>query len=338
MAQCDAPPAVVLFFCERAAPVGGTTPIIQSHIAASYLRAQHSGVAARLAELGVRYVRVMPAVTDASSALGKSWKHSLRVETADEAEAVLAALGSTWCWLGGRGAMLRTVTKAMPALLCDARTGKEVFFTAAESTFNAVEDEHTPINKHATAADADSAADADAANDVATAEAAPCTARPLKAIIYGDGSPLDEATRCALHDVSRFMSDAQVAVLTRLDSTRLDLLARHAHDAQALPRLEPDSLSHVVHAGGRAVAAGRRVAPRQCERAARARAVHTAAAHPRVARRLALKGGRSAARGAQGRQAVRLPAFALVDDGRPRAAESPADARPGRRLTARPAA
>ena len=37
--------------------------------------------------------------------------------------------------------MLKTVTKPVPAMLRDASSGREVFFTAAESTFNSVEDE-----------------------------------------------------------------------------------------------------------------------------------------------------------------------------------------------------
>ena len=83
-----------------------------------------------------------------------------------QAEAALAALGSSWDWLPGE--MLRTVTKPMAALLTETRGGREVFFTAAESTFNHL------------AAEAESTA----------AEAAAAPLRPLKAITYGDGAPL----------------------------------------------------------------------------------------------------------------------------------------------------
>ena len=92
-----------------------------------------------MVEKEVRYVRIMPPVTDPSSALGKSWRHSLRVESEAEAEAKLAELESTWTWLPG--GMLRTVTKPMPAVLREERTGREVFFTAAESTLNSIVDE-----------------------------------------------------------------------------------------------------------------------------------------------------------------------------------------------------
>lgn len=215
MAQCNAPPAVIMFFCEQSAPSGGATPIIESHLAAAYLRSRHPDVAARLEHKGVRYVRIMPPVTDASSALGKSWRTALRVESPEEAEAALRAMGSTWTWLAG--GMLRTVTESqrapactrspwrpslfpqvtesMPALLRDERSGREVFFTAAESTFNGVADE---------------AADRIA---VEGSEGTECrTVRPEKSIIYGDGSPLDSPTKAAMLDVSAFMLRAQVAI------------------------------------------------------------------------------------------------------------------------------
>ena len=188
MAQCDAPPSVVAFFCEVASPRGGATPLLHSHLAAAYLRKTSPVVAARLKAVGVKYVRIMPPVTDPSSALGKSWRHSLRVETREQAEAALTALGSAWDWLPGE--MLRTGTQPMAALLTEARSGREVFFTAAESTFNQLAD------------DASGAAAEDAAAPL----------RPLKAITYGDGAPLDAATKAALRDVARFMERTQVAV------------------------------------------------------------------------------------------------------------------------------
>jgi len=223
MAQCDSPPAVVLFFCELAAPEGGATPILQSHLAANFLRAKHPEVAARLKEKGVRYVRIMPPVTDTSSALGKSWKHSLRVETAEAAEAALQHLESKWRWLPG--GFLHTVTKKMPALLVDARSGKEVFFTAAESTFNGVEDE---------ANEADEAGKTEQGAE----PGAEASIRPIKAIIYGDGSPLDAATKAALLDVSAFMQAEQVAIPWQPgDALLLDnATVQHARESFTPPR------------------------------------------------------------------------------------------------------
>ena len=150
-------------------------------------------------------VRIMPPVTDPSSALGKSWRHSLRVETREQAEAALAALGSAWEWLPGQ--MLRTVTKPQAALLTEARSGREVFFTAAESTFNQLADE--------------------AIGAAADATSAPL--RPLKAITYGDGAQLDAATKTALRDVASFMVRAQVAVPWQPGDALLCAARTHRH-------------------------------------------------------------------------------------------------------------
>ena len=229
MAQCDAPPSVVAFYCIVPASTGGATPIIQSHLAASYLRTQHAAVAERLAKRGIRYVRVMPPVTDPGSALGKSWKNSLRVETAAEAEAALTGFGSTWAWLPG--GMLRTVTKPMAALLVEERTGREVFFTAAETTFNAVEDDA----KNVTDALEGSADGTDGA-DEATSDGE--TIRPSKSFIFGDGAPLDAETKHALLDVMRFMNEAQVAVPWQAgDALLLDnATVQHARETFEGPR------------------------------------------------------------------------------------------------------
>ena len=71
----------------------------------------------------------------------------------------------------------------MAAMLTEARGGREVFFTAAESTFNQVADE-----AEGSAAEAGGGA----------TEVAATPLRPLKAITYGDGTPLDAATKAAL--------------------------------------------------------------------------------------------------------------------------------------------
>ena len=47
-------------------------------------------------------------------------------------------------------------------------------------------------------------------------EGAAAPLRPLKAITYGDGTPLDAATKAALRDVSAFMERAQVVLTLTL--------------------------------------------------------------------------------------------------------------------------
>ena len=306
-------------------------------------------------------VRIMPPVTDPSSALGKSWRHSLRVETREQAEAAmhmqqpctcsrphamhchahatctcltscttryqaeaaLAALGSSWDWLPGE--MLRTVTKPMAALLTEARGGREVFFTAAESTFNQLADE-----AESTAAKAGGAA-TESGGGAAEVAAAPL--RPLKAITYGDGAPLDAATKAALRDVAGFMERAQVAVPWQPGDALLcaahtppphhplhSSLPRHtlspAPPRPALPRPLPMAVgpSHDAYRV-RVLCATQH---RQRDGAAQPRRLHAATPHPRVACGLPLQvqSGR-AARGIRPRhaQGVRRCHLALLHHG-----------------------
>ena len=182
-------------------------------------------------------------------------------------------------------------------MLTEARGGREVFFTAAESTFNQVADE----------AEGSAAEAGGGATEVA---AAPI--RPLKAITYGDGTPLDAATKAALRDVAGFMERAQVAVPWQPGDALLCAATpsshRHPHNTHStptqIPPLPAAALPHtrtIVPMAERAhdtptVCACCATQHRQRDRAAQPRRLHAAAPHPRVACGLPLqvRGGRAA--------------------------------------------
>jgi len=176
MAQCDERPAFIMFFCEKEAAAGGATPIIPSDEVAMYLRARHPAVAAKLAEHGVRYVRVMPSENDLSSPIGKSWRVAFEASNEAEAEAAMKRDGTSWEWLAGGD--LRTVSKPMPALVTEPRRGKEVFFNSVIAAMQGWKDSR---------------------ND------------PKKAIILGDGSPLTADEIAALEDVAEMMHRSRIA-------------------------------------------------------------------------------------------------------------------------------
>jgi alpha-ketoglutarate-dependent taurine dioxygenase len=104
---------------------------------------------------GLRYANVMPAANDATSGMGRSWQSTLRAERQEEAEQRLASLGYSWEWLPD--GCLRAVTPILPAIRT-APSGRKVFFNQLLAAFKGWKD---------------------ARND------------PSKAIIHGDGSPLD---------------------------------------------------------------------------------------------------------------------------------------------------
>ena len=203
MAQCDERPAYVFFFCETPAADKGATPIIPSHAVVEHLEAVHPEVAERLRRLGVRYVRTLPEEDDTTSPIGKSWKSSFAAATREQAEAAMAAAGMTWTWLPNGD--VRTVTKPMAALVRHEGTGREMFFNAIVAATKGW---------------------VDARND------------PINAVVYGDGSPLDEASREALSSVSNFLREQRVAFTWQAGDVLLidNHKAMHSRETFVAPR------------------------------------------------------------------------------------------------------
>jgi hypothetical protein len=173
----------IMFFCDVSAKEGGATPILVSHLAVDYFRNKYPAVLEKLIKHGIRYERILPFTTDPTSALGKSWRDSLEVETMEDAEENLRKERMTWTWL--EGGFLKTLTDVVPAVITDPHTGYESFFTAAETTFNK------------------------ATNDMDTRYEG--TVRPMKGFIFGDGTAPDEDELKAFRDVAQWMEKAAVA-------------------------------------------------------------------------------------------------------------------------------
>ena len=133
MSQVPEPPAYLLFYCDLPSEEGGETPIVLSHRVYKRFRAINSEFADRLEEKGVRYVRVMPVEDDDSSAIGRSWKSTFLTEDKEEAEAKMTELGMDWEWLDGDE--LHTVTRALPAIRTDPRTGRKTFFNSMVAAY-----------------------------------------------------------------------------------------------------------------------------------------------------------------------------------------------------------
>jgi len=180
MAQCEQPPAYIFFFCEVAPRSGGATPIVPSHQVASYIRRAHPELAAKLARLGVRYVRILPERTDAASPLGKSWTATYNASTRAEAEAAMREAGVEWEWRSGGD--LKTVSKPMPAQVVDRASGRETFFNAIVAASTGWVDSRN---------------------------------QPDKAVIFGDGTALTAAELTALADVGNWMRASHSAVAWR---------------------------------------------------------------------------------------------------------------------------
>ena len=156
MAQVPHPPAYIFFYCDTASETGGETAIVHSNTVYRRFASQNPEFAEKVESLGVKYVRVMPEEDDPSSPIGRSWKSTFQVQTRTEAEERMKDIGSRWTW--NDDGTLHTETAVVPAIRFDERTGMKTFFNSMVAAYIGW---------------------IDSRND------------PKKAVVCGDGSPVD---------------------------------------------------------------------------------------------------------------------------------------------------
>lgn len=157
MAQTPVYPSKLFFFCEQAAESGGATPLCRSDVLFERLQEQCPTFAMDCEAKGLLYSNVMPSTDDADSGMGRSWQSTFSVETREEAEASMRALGYSFEWLDD--GCLKATTPQLQAVR-DLGDGRKSFFNQLIAAFKGWKDSR---------------------ND------------PSKAITFGDGSPLDPA-------------------------------------------------------------------------------------------------------------------------------------------------
>lgn len=133
MAQVPTPPGYIFFYCETASPKGGSTSILHSGEICKSLFELNADFASKIEKDGVRYVRVMPEVTDNTSAIGRSWKDTFQVTTKDDAEEKMKEAGMSWEWLDNGD--LRTQTNTLSAIRFDEETQQKVFFNSVVAVY-----------------------------------------------------------------------------------------------------------------------------------------------------------------------------------------------------------
>lgn len=125
MAQTPFYPRTILFSCLEAPETGGATPLCRSDVLFDALDKQCPEFVDDLTRFGLRYSNVMPARDDASSGMGRSWRSTLGVEHAQEAEQRLGELRYQWEWLEEEA--LRVTTPILPAIKT-LPDGRKTFF------------------------------------------------------------------------------------------------------------------------------------------------------------------------------------------------------------------
>ena len=144
MAQTPVYPSKLFFFCEHADMTGGATPLCRSDVLLARLLEVRPHFVAACERLGVRYSNTMPYEDDLASGQGRSWRSTLSVTTAAEAEAKLKALNYSWEWQAQE--VLRVTTPALPAVR-ELADGRKVFFNQLIAAFRGWKDARNEAGK-----------------------------------------------------------------------------------------------------------------------------------------------------------------------------------------------
>ena len=163
MAQVPKFPSNLFFFCEIPSEEGGETPLCLSNVAYEKINGELPEFVRQLREKCVKYTRILPNGDDTSSAIGRGWQSTYLTQDKHEAEEKCRKQGGECEWLSD--GCLKTVSKILPAVRLDERTGKETWFNSIVAAYTGWKD----------------------ARNV-----------PEKAVTFGDDTPLDGDTvrRC----------------------------------------------------------------------------------------------------------------------------------------------
>lgn len=174
MAQVPTFPGRLFFYCDVAPSTGGQTPLALSHVVYRRMLLLHPDFVQQLEQHGVRYTRVLPDGDDPSSPIGRGWQSTFQTTDKAEAERKAAAQGTQTEWLPD--GCLKTVTKVLPAVRLEERTGRKTWFNSVIAAYRGWKDSRN------------------------------C---PEKAVTFGDGSlmPAD-----VMDDLDAIFSDVSVAV------------------------------------------------------------------------------------------------------------------------------
>lgn len=128
MAQVPKFPSNLFFFCDIPSEAGGETPIVLSNIVYEQCFREMPEFVRELEDKGVIYTRTIPEEDDSESAIGRGWKSTFLTEDKRVAEERCTAHGGSFEWLDNGN--LKTITKVMPAIRTDQRTGKKMWFNS----------------------------------------------------------------------------------------------------------------------------------------------------------------------------------------------------------------
>uniref|UniRef100_A0A0D9UXR1 TauD/TfdA-like domain-containing protein n=1 Tax=Leersia perrieri TaxID=77586 RepID=A0A0D9UXR1_9ORYZ len=155
MAQVPTFPSKLFFFCEVEPKSGGETPIVLSHYVYKRMKEKYPEFVEKLENDGLIYTRVLGEGDDPSSPIGRGWQSTFLTKDRNVAEERAAKLGMKLEWTDDGG--VKTIMGPIPAIKWDESRGRKIWFNSMVAAYTGWKD---------------------ARND------------PVKAVTFGDGSPL----------------------------------------------------------------------------------------------------------------------------------------------------
>ncbi|KAK3410905.1 hypothetical protein EUGRSUZ_J02936 [Eucalyptus grandis] len=173
MAQVPEFPSKLFFFCEVEPASGGETPIVLSHVVYERMREKYPDFVQWLEEHGLIYTRVLGEEDDPSSPIGRGWKSTFLTDDKSLAEKRAARLGMKLEWTEDG---VKSIMGPIPAIKLDESRNRKTWFNSMVAAYTGWED---------------------ARND------------PVKAVTFGDGSPLPGDV---IHDCLKILEEESVAI------------------------------------------------------------------------------------------------------------------------------
>ncbi|XP_058074151.1 clavaminate synthase-like protein At3g21360 [Magnolia sinica] len=173
MAQVPEYPAKLFFFCEEEPGRGGETPIVLSHLIYERMKERFPEFVEKLEEHGLIYTRVLGAEDDPSSPIGRGWQSTFLTKDKRTAEERAARLGTKLEWVDDG---VKTVMGPIPAIKYEKTRGHKIWFNSMVAAYTGWKDNR---------------------ND------------PVKAVTYGDGTPLPADT---VYDCLKILEEESVAI------------------------------------------------------------------------------------------------------------------------------
>ncbi|GAB2293343.1 hypothetical protein Dimus_027545 [Dionaea muscipula] len=167
-------PSKLFFFCEVEPGSGGETPIVLSHVIYETMKERYPEFVQKLEEHGLVYIRFLGEDDDPSSPIGRGWKSTFMTKDKSIAEERAVKLGMKLEWM--EDGVVKTVMGPIPAVKLDERRHRKVWFNSMVAAYTGWEDKR---------------------ND------------PVKAVTFGDGSPLP---RHIIYDCHKILQEECVAI------------------------------------------------------------------------------------------------------------------------------